>query len=98
MTRPLAREITGTARVMSGCTTPVTSNSDTALCSTAVKRGNCSGWSTLKLLASRSGSTLALGGASASGLALPELHADNNPKDKQRIAVAIRRLRFEFME
>ena len=64
----------GTARVISGWTTPVTFSAGAALCSTAVARGNWSGWSTLKLLASRSGSTTVFGGASAFGSALPLLH------------------------
>src|SRR5208282_6137853 len=55
------------------CTTPVTFSAGAALCSIAVASGNCSGWSTLKLLESRSGTTVAAGGASAFGSGFPSL-------------------------
>src|ERR1035437_1625974 len=58
-TRPEASDGTGTCRDTSGVTTPVTFNSGEATYSPALARGNCSGWSTLKLLASMSGSTVA---------------------------------------
>src|SRR5579863_9599456 len=77
---------------MSGCTTPVTFRAGTALYSTAVTSGNWSGWSTLKLLASRSDSTVAFGGASAAGSALllqPESVSDNaqqRAREKARLS------------
>ena len=58
-TLPEASEGTGTCRETSGLTTPVTFNSGAARYSPAVTSGNCSGWSTLRLLASMSGSTVA---------------------------------------
>ena len=56
--RPVASDGTGTCRDTSGLTTPVTFSSGAATYSPAVTSGNCSGWSTLKLLGSMSGSTL----------------------------------------
>src|ERR1017187_8408229 len=57
-TRPEASDGTGACRDTSGPTTPVTFNSGAAEYSPAVASGNCSGWSTLKLPASMSGSTV----------------------------------------
>jgi|ERR1039458_6550826 hypothetical protein len=58
-TRPDASDGAGTCRDTSGLTTPVTFNSGEARYSPAVANGNRSGWATLKLPASMSGSTAA---------------------------------------
>ena len=63
--RPEASETTGTLRVMSGVTEPVTTNSELAGRLTAAASGNCSGWSTANSVMSTSGVTLVGGGASA---------------------------------
>src|ERR1035441_10188650 len=63
MTRPEARETTGTLRETSGATVPVTTNSEAVGCWAAAASGNCSGWSTGNSAASGNGTTLGLGGA-----------------------------------
>ena len=62
----LAIEITGTLRAISGFTAPVTSSSEFAFRATAATVGYCSGWSTVKRLASAKGMTCAGGGCSVS--------------------------------
>src|SRR5208337_5627655 len=65
MTRPEARETTGTLRETSGATIPVTTSSEVVDLETAAASGYCSGWSTVNRLASAPGTTMAGGGASA---------------------------------
>src|SRR5271155_4924958 len=67
-TRPEANVTTGTVRVTSGYTDPVTTNFDGASYCAAVATGYRSGWSTEKCVTSRPGTTVAGGGASAAAL------------------------------
>src|SRR5271154_7315550 len=85
-TRPVAIEITGTVRKMSGATTPVTTSCEDALRATATDNGNCSVLSTLTTLASAAASTFAGGGASAAGSGLrspPQPPSSRRAADRQ---------------
>src|ERR1700684_389742 len=74
MTRPEARETTGTLRETSGMTVPVTTNSDLVGCSAAAASGNCSGCCTENRAASPKGTTLAGGGSWAAASTWTLLH------------------------
>src|SRR5271154_4649156 len=86
-TRPVASEITGTVREISGLTDPVAMSFDVEMYAAAVASGNCSGWSTCTTLASCSCSTLVWGGASALGSLLLSPQPNRNAA-RTKVAIA----------
>src|SRR5271157_2078666 len=103
MTRPEARETTGTLRETSGATIPVTTNSEVVDRETAAASGYCSGWSTANRLTSAPGTTLAGGGASAASspctllqpprVASDEMNMKRTPILKRRLFISSTLLR-----
>src|SRR5580693_4836436 len=88
MTRPEAREITGTFLEISGLTVPVTFSSEVAVWGTALVSWNRSGRSTSKRLRSSALWTFRAGGASACGLLGGCLQADSSrPTAKHKMSV-----------